>query len=688
MFTTRVVCGVLVSALLLSFAAGWQLHANNRERALKEYEDHLLHAADVLGATLHSELAGAARALRAFAAAAARYGDRDVSRDLLQDEMRCVDGPCFAGLALYKVDGAMQNTAGRPPGVTPAEIRVDPTDATVLGVRTFLSSAAEPSLVLVAPLMANAGDRPRVTGWLAGEVTFQALVRLPKPFLDSTPMEMLVFDHKGNVVFRSEHPEMQRNNVWRQNERCLTCHASLEHAKQMLTMPRGPLRYTVRSTPKVGAVAPFTFEGVRWVVAATTAETRAIQLVALEFRQLFALMLGTLLVLGLTVQAGWTHKRRTIQARAEERRRNDLERSHSELTALNERLENAAMEWRLTVDTIDAALLVLNRDGRIRRMNRAAAETLPGEPFAWIGRPSEDLRTYPPWDAALALARDAVETEAGSSRREHHTAAGRTWDLWCRTAVDGSVVIVARDATALVELQRSLRHSETMAALGSVVVGVAHEVRNPLFGMSSLIDAWSVQPARDPSPFIDGLRRAVDRVNALMRELLEYGRPIAVVLEPAPLSTALDEALHGCAPIAAQRRVSISAEGDVDSLVRIDAHRLSRVFINVMTNAVQHTPTGSSIDVRVTTYPAGDPRYVTVAVRDRGAGFADDDLTRVFTPFFSRRAGGFGLGLALSQRIVAEHRGTIAASNHPEGGGLVTVTLPLVAADSPDRPRS
>jgi signal transduction histidine kinase len=454
----------------------------------------------------------------------------------------------------------------------------------------------------------------------------------------------------------------------------------------MFEMPRGVMQYSLRGAQQLGAVVPFDFEGERWVAAMLAPADAAVRVLSAEFRQLGALMFATVLALGLTTQVTWVHRRRRIQAEAEAARREHLERSHSELTALNARLENAAVEWRTTVDTIDAALMVFDPLGKIERMNRAASDTLPGEPFSWLDVPSEQLAFYPPWDSALALAREAVETQAASAARVHHAATGRTWDLWCRAPRGrGSVVAVARDTTSLVELQQSLRRSETMAALGSVVVGVAHEVRNPLFAMSSLVDAWSVQTHRDPSPFLDALRHEVGRVNTLMTELLEYGRPTKVVLQPSALAKVIEEAVHACAPEAEQRGVRVVAEALPDVELWMDARRLVRVFINLIQNAIQHSPAETSVSVGVGLRPASHPRLADITVRDRGRGFSAEDLPRLFTPFFSRRPGGFGLGLAISERIVAEHRGRATAANHPEGGAIVTVTLPLTPPERPTR---
>jgi signal transduction histidine kinase len=390
-----------------------------------------------------------------------------------------------------------------------------------------------------------------------------------------------------------------------------------------------------------------------------------VSLVTSELRQLGVLALATIICLGLVTRVAWREQR------------------HTALTALNARLEQAAVEWRMTVDTIDAAVLVLDPAGSIQRMNRVAADLLPGAPFSWIGQPSQSLAPYPPWDSALGLAREAIARDAVAMARVAEPHGGGTWDLWCRAPRRAdrrhSVVIVARDVTALVELQASVRRSETMASLGLVVAGVAHEVRNPLFAISSLVDAWSLRPAQPAPPhLIDALRREVQRLKTLMNELLEYGAVSTTEMAWHDLDDVVEEAIAACGHDSAARRLRMSSHVPADLPIWMDPRRLVRVFINLLQNAAQHAPEGSEITVSARPLP-GVEDEVEIEVRDHGPGFAAEDLPRVFTPFFSRRAGGFGLGLAICARIVSEHGGRLVAANHPDGGAVLRLVLPLVS---------
>jgi signal transduction histidine kinase len=237
------------------------------------------------------------------------------------------------------------------------------------------------------------------------------------------------------------------------------------------------------------------------------------------------------------------------------------------------------------------------------------------------------------------------------------------------------VVIVMRDTTELVRLQESVRRGEQLAALGELVAGVAHEVKNPLFGMSVTLDVLDQELGGTPESLelTSALRKWIARLQSLTENLLAYGRTWTTDFEPADLYAVLSQAIFAAEPLSRDAGISIEADLDGPSqIVLMDAMRLALVFENLLANAVQHSRSGGRIYVQA----RREGEHVDVTVRDEGAGFNPDELTRVFQPFFTRRRGGTGLGLSIVQRIVDEHGGTVTASNAAKGGAVVLVRLP------------
>jgi C4-dicarboxylate-specific signal transduction histidine kinase len=228
-------------------------------------------------------------------------------------------------------------------------------------------------------------------------------------------------------------------------------------------------------------------------------------------------------------------------------------------------------------------------------------------------------------------------------------------------------------------LKDELRRNETMTAMGALVAGVAHEVRNPLFGISSTLDAMTARMGERPEfgRYFAVLRNEVDRVSKLMSELLSYGRSPTREFVAGSLNDVVAVAVESCSSLARETGVTVvNLMALQPDAIRLDQGRLAQAFQNLIDNALQHAPAGSTVTIEGSFVEENGRRWIACSVRDDGPGFRPEDLTRIFEPFFTRRRGGTGLGLALVQRIVLEHGGEIDARNRPEGGAEIVVRFP------------
>jgi signal transduction histidine kinase len=228
-------------------------------------------------------------------------------------------------------------------------------------------------------------------------------------------------------------------------------------------------------------------------------------------------------------------------------------------------------------------------------------------------------------------------------------------------------------------LETSLRRAETMSAMGALVAGVAHEVRNPLFGVLSVLDAMEARfgERTDLRRYFPVLRDEASRLTRLMQELMEYGKPPNRELIPGPIAEVLVEAIRHNEGLAATSGVRLV--GRIPAIlppVRLDRDRLLRVFRNLLENAIQHSRPNDEVVLESRVLGTNGERWIECLVADSGPGFQAGDIPHLFQPFFSRRRGGTGLGLSIVHQIAQEHGGEIVAANRPEGGALMTVRLP------------
>ena len=141
----------------------------------------------------------------------------------------------------------------------------------------------------------------------------------------------------------------------------------------------------------------------------------------------------------------------------------------------------------------------------------------------------------------------------------------------------------------------------------------------------------------------------------------------------------VSRSIRACLPAAEVGHVNLVSDVE-ESLpkVRIDRRRLSKVFVNLIENAIQHSPNGGTVTIQARMLISdGKQDWVECAIRDNGPGILDQDLPKIFEPFFSKRRGGTGLGLAIAQRIMEEHGGKLIAGNNPDVGACMIARFPV-----------
>jgi signal transduction histidine kinase len=225
-------------------------------------------------------------------------------------------------------------------------------------------------------------------------------------------------------------------------------------------------------------------------------------------------------------------------------------------------------------------------------------------------------------------------------------------------------------------LREDLRRAEHLAALGKLLAGVAHEVRNPLTGIRSTVQLWERLPdtARTEGS-LKAVIRAVDQLNEIVSRLLYFARPDGAVRESVDVNQVLGETLKLLEAQAASQ--SVRLELDLEPrmpAVSGSAGSLRQVFLNLATNALHAMPHGGRLGCR-TTYQR-QTRTIEVRFSDTGPGVSPEDRRHLFEPFFTTRPEGTGLGLALCREIALQHGGSIELEPGTGAGAIFRLVLP------------
>ncbi|MGH9968536.1 MAG: PAS domain S-box protein [Pyrinomonadaceae bacterium] len=347
-------------------------------------------------------------------------------------------------------------------------------------------------------------------------------------------------------------------------------------------------------------------------------------------------------------------------------------------------LQQSAMEWRQTFNAIDFPVLIIDLEGRINRLNKAAEDAAGLDTEEVLGHKIANLADIQPWRKASELLQGIRHNGGSSTAEVKDEVTGKTWAITLYLihefgSVGERVILIAQDISKRAELEASLRQGEMMSLLGSLVAGVAHEVRNPLFGISSILDAFETRfsDRTEYLRYTNVLRDEVGRLTILMEELLEYGKPFKGDFYPVSIEEVVAKSLRSCLPAAEIAHISLV--NDIRQplpRLMIDRRRLSKVFVNLIENAIQHSPSAGTVTVEAYEVSEGNQRWIDCLVKDSGPGILAEDQAKIFEPFFSKRRGGTGLGLAIAHRIMGEHGGKLIAANRAEGGACMTARFP------------
>ncbi len=360
-------------------------------------------------------------------------------------------------------------------------------------------------------------------------------------------------------------------------------------------------------------------------------------------------------------------------------------------------------ELENTFDSISHLVAVSDTRGYIVHVNQAFAMR--------VGRTREELLNQPLADHLGPELGGWLERHKSSTGRPHSDSAVTievvdpmlkgpfmvtVTDLLNHDREPVGSVIVARDLTPQTrleaereELRKRLTQSEKLAALGQFVAGIAHELNNPLQGVLGHLELL-----RTTGAFPKQLRREVqviyreaDRAAKIVRNLLVFAGSRRLTLRPVSLNVVLQKVLALRAP--AHRAAGIEVVRHYDEKlprVKSDPLLLHQVFLNMVINAehaIAATGRDGRIEIATSVAPSGN--RIVATLRDTGIGMPEDTLSRIFEPFYTTKevGKGTGLGLAITYGIVQEHGGHIVAANHPQGGAVFTVELPI--APSPGR---
>jgi nitrogen fixation/metabolism regulation signal transduction histidine kinase len=229
-------------------------------------------------------------------------------------------------------------------------------------------------------------------------------------------------------------------------------------------------------------------------------------------------------------------------------------------------------------------------------------------------------------------------------------------------------------------LEEKLREAEHLSGIAQLAKGISHEIRNPLNFISLSIDHLrkkytpSEAEAREAfDSLITSIKHEIQRLNKLVGDFLEYGKPLKMSLQQVDLNKLIDEVIALVRVKADKEGIKIFSKIEQLPKLSVDPELMKTCILNVIVNAFQAMTTGGIL--AVSTYKSDNNAYITI--EDTGTGVSKENMQKLFDPFFSTKTTGLGLGLAMTKRVVEEHGGKVNFQSIEGKGSTVTILLPI-----------
>ena len=376
-------------------------------------------------------------------------------------------------------------------------------------------------------------------------------------------------------------------------------------------------------------------------------------------------------------------------ARLEDRFANlnrELEEKNAELLKTVAEKEQTKNYLQNILESLINGVIVTDLNGKIQTMNQCAEMFVGINQANVIGQHVSILfedTVVNDWPT-INLA-EYFKGEAGNKVKIN----GRTLEIFCspfRSPGGATIgnVFVLRDITRIEKLEDMAKRTEKFAAMGEMAANIAHEIRNPLGSIELFASLLlkNLQEKKDQERVVQ-IISSVKNVDNKISNLLMFTRKQNPKMEKIDLYQILTEMLDFSEQIMEQGGIDISVKYTGEQArIEGDADMIKQVFLNIILNAQQAMPDGGTLQIEAKRSSGGiipeEPSVVEIIFEDSGSGIPEENLTRIFDPFFSTKQGGAGLGLAIVHNIVSTHNGSINVENSLQGGAIVNISFPLL----------
>jgi len=329
------------------------------------------------------------------------------------------------------------------------------------------------------------------------------------------------------------------------------------------------------------------------------------------------------------------------------------------------------------LESISSAIITFSNDGLLTSINGTGRLFLGNDKAVGM----HYLDVFAGWEKMTERVTYSLNEKCGYGRQplcvEHGTEVTH-FDVGCfPIGKDGEkgLTITMRNETEREKLREEMMRLDRFASLGKLSAGIAHEVRNPLTGISLFLDDLHDRTSASPEDreMIKKAVAEIERVEKLISALLNYSSPSRTDFRMTDLGMVIHDTILLMQRQAQKQGVTIETDIEEIHPFYLDPEKIKQALLNLVKNSIEAMKNGGVLKISTAT----EKEYALITICDSGSGINEDDLPQIFEPFFTRKGAGTGLGLSITHRIMEEHHGQVEVASNPMTGTVFTLKLPM-----------
>lgn len=496
-----------------------------------------------------------------------------------------------------------------------------------------------------------------------------------------------ILNEDGTLLYHPSHPEMIWRNIFKNDGTCFQCHESFNNEKRMIKGEIGTKEYFVRTGgKKLIAYYPVKIYGgeelsginqkkngiADWSIAISAPYSEITGMIKQSSRNLF--LVTSLVVFILCCGSIYLIMINVKRVKAEEK------------MLWGEKVLEAKNRLEALFDGITDGISIIDKDHRVVAVNKSQARMSGKSVDELIGQlcyekfnNKDEVCEGCPVDVTMTTGEPSTEERIVKK----DSGEKRYWSILTFPLKDSEgrttqVIKYVRDITEQKRMNEEIEQSRRLSAIGEMIAGVAHEIKNPLQNISmglSLVK-YETEGNKECMETIEEIMEGVKGLKSIVQDLLDFSKPMKLDIFECDINEILNEVLISMDEVFEKNHIKIKRDFcREEKYIKIDGMKIKQVFINLIQNAIEAMPEGGEISVSTRNLSSKGMDCSKVRIRDTGYGISEENLSRIFDPFFTTKTKGVGLGMAIIQGIIKLHKGEIKVNSEAGKGTEFILTL-------------